>query len=42
MKLDDVRKTLLQFENVVKFVQEPFVNVAHLPNLIDAISSMER
>lgn len=37
----DVRERLLESEDVVQFVQEPFVNVGHLPDFINAVSSMK-
>ena len=36
-----VREGLLQSEDIVQFVQEPFVDVGHLPDFINAISSMK-
>ena len=36
-----VREGLLDSEDVVQFVQEPFVDVGHLPDLINAVSSMK-
>jgi hypothetical protein len=36
-----VREGLLKSEDVVQFVQEPFVNVGHLPDFINAVSSMK-
>ena len=36
-----VREGLLESEDVVEFIQEPLVNVGHLPDLINAVSPME-
>ena len=36
-----VRERFFQSENVVQFVQEPFVDVRHLPDFINAVSSMK-
>ena len=38
---DHVREGLLDSEYVVQFVQEPFVDVSHLPDFINAVSSMK-
>lgn len=37
----NIRKALLQEENVVEFVEEPLVDVGHLPDLIDAVAAVK-
>ncbi len=37
----NVRKALLQEEDIVEFVEEPLVDVSHLPDLIDAVAAVE-
>lgn len=36
-----MHKTFLKLEYVVKFIQKPAVDTCHLPNLFDAIPTME-
>lgn len=37
----DSRKILFQLEDVLELVQEPFIDVRHLPYFVDAITTME-
>ena len=36
------RKAPLHFEDTLQLVQKPFINLCHLPYLVDAVSPLER
>jgi len=36
-----MHKTPLDLEDVVKLIQKPTVDIRHLPNLLDAVATME-